>query len=601
MTKTVAPWAVSIPTTDATAAAPAPERVRPRWVLPNPAPEAADLAAALGLSLPIATILARRGLTDPVAARTFLAPPLEALHPPEQLLDMDRAAARLLAAVRSREKIRIQGDYDVDGITSTVILKTAIEMAGGDVSYAIPHRLKDGYGISAAAVDRAAEDGVRLLVSVDCGIRAAEVVRRATELSIDVIITDHHLPDAEIPAALAVINPNRPGCMYPNKHLCGVGVTFKLVEALLGALGWEESKLRRMLASFLKLVAIGTVADVVPLTGENRVIVRHGLAGLRNVRNIGLQALLATANIDAGRVPSAREIAFRIAPRINAAGRMASASDAVDLFFVTDPERARAIAAQLNELNAARQAEEAAIVDEILAACLQNPMDDRCFALVFHDESWHRGVLGIVASRLVDRFHRPAFVLGGENGEAQGSGRSIRGFHLLDALDAMPGLFRKYGGHSHAAGVTLPASSVAEFRERFNAHAAGLLALDHLRPSLAIDAVAHLSELNDKLYCDLQSLEPFGAGNEAPVFAAMDVEVAAAPSFMKEKHIRVALRDGARTVFFKGFHLADRAGELAPGARIDVAFSIEEDRYRESWGTTIRDFRMAGRQGLEPR
>ena len=504
---------------------------------------------------------------------------------------MDRAAARLAHAVRTREKIRIQGDYDVDGITSTVILKTAIELAGGDVSYAIPHRLRDGYGIQAAAIDRCAEDGVQLVVSVDCGIRAAEVVRRARECSIDVIITDHHLPDAEIPPAVAVVNPNRPGCRYPNKHLCGVGVAFKLVDALLSALQWDDAKRKRLLASFLKLVAIGTVADVVPLTGENRVIVRHGLAGLRAVRNIGLMALLEAAGIQPGNAPTARDIGFRVGPRLNAAGRMASASDAVDLFFTSDAERARAVAAQLNELNTARQAEEAAIVEEILAACTANPVDERSFALVFCAENWHRGVLGIVASRLVERFHRPVFVLSNENGQAAGSGRSIPAFHLLDALDSMAGIFQKYGGHSHAAGVALEAANIEAFRDSFNAFASRMLEPEDLQPALAIDALVPLRELGEDFFQSLQALEPFGAGNQAPLFAATGLEVAAPPSFMKEKHLRVPLRQDSRTVFFKGFNMGERGAELTPGARIDAAFTLEEDRYSGGWGVILRDFR----------
>jgi single-stranded-DNA-specific exonuclease len=578
----------SIPTTSETAVA---HRVRKRWLLPTPPGCAPALAAELGVPLAIACLLARRGLTDPASARGFLQPELAALHAPTALLDMDRALERLQRAIRDGEKIRIHGDYDVDGITSTVILKTAIEMAGGKVGFTIPHRLKEGYGIQPAAVDLCAEDGVTLIISVDTGIRAAEVVRRARALNIDAIITDHHLPEAELPDAVAVINPNRPGCSYPNKDLCGVGVAYKLVEALLSPLGWEPARLRRILGSFLKLVAIGTVADVVPLTGENRIIVSHGLAGLRDVRNPGLRALFEVAKLEPGCAPTARQIGFRVAPRINAAGRMASASDAVELFLTQDPARAHQIATQLHELNTARQAEEAAIVEAILEECARQPIGDAHFALVFCAENWHRGVLGIVASRLVDRFHRPAFVLGEQDGVAQGSGRSIAGFHLLDALDALPGMFVKYGGHSHAAGLTMRAGAVGDFRDRFNAHARSILKPEDLRASLAIDAMVSLGELDDRLFQDLQMLEPFGAQNPEPLFAALDVEVAGPLTLMKEKHVRVPLRQGGRTVFFKGFHFAERAEELRQGARIDVAFTLEEDRYRGGWSAVMKDIR----------
>jgi len=564
-----------------------------RWILPCGHPGTPELARLLRISPAVAHLLISRGLNTEAAAREFLSPSLDSLHPPHALLDMDRALERLWRAIRSGERIRIHGDYDVDGTTSTAILKTAIELAGGAATFHIPHRLKEGYGISLDALDGCVRDGVTLIISVDTGIRAAQAVERARELGIDVIITDHHLPDTAVPPAYAVINPNRPGCTYPNKDLCGVGVAFKLVQALLSSLGWPEDKLRRVLTSFLKMAAIGTVADVVPLTGENRVIVRHGLAALRNVRSPGLQALFAIAGLDPGTAPSARDIGFRVGPRINAAGRMATANDAVELFLTQDVDRAQAIASQLHELNTARQAEEAAVVDAILEHCVRTPVDENCYALVFCAEDWHRGVLGIVASRLVDRFHRPVCVLSQENGTAQGSGRSIAGFHFLDALDAMPELFVKYGGHSHAAGMALRSQSVQEFRERFNAHAAGKLTREDLQPSLEIDALVTIPDLSDDLFAEVGALEPFGHSNAAPLFAAMSVEVAGPVTYMKEKHIRVPLRQGSRTLWFKAFHFAERAKELPVGAKVDVAFKLEEDRYNQGWCAVIQDFRLA--------
>jgi len=584
-------WADSIPTTDSTAAIP--KRIDRRWVLPVEPPGAEALASELRIAPAIARLLIARGFGDPLAARAFLCPTLDQLHSPYALLDMDRALARLQRAIRDREPIRIHGDYDVDGTTSTAILKTAIELAGGQASFHIPHRLKDGYGIAVNAADDCARDGVKLMVSVDTGIRAAAVVARAAELGIDVIITDHHLPEAAIPPAHAVLNPNRPGCPYPNKNLCGVGVAFKLVQALLESLHWPEQKLNRVLQSFLKMAAIGTVADVVPLTGENRVIVKHGLAALRDLRSPGLQALFAVSGITPGSHPTARQIGFQIGPRINAAGRMASANDAVELFLTQDTARAQDIAQQLHEHNIARRAEEESVTEAILQQCIETPVGDECFALVFSAEGWHRGVLGIVASRLVDRFHRPVFVLSEENGKATGSGRSIAGFHLLEALDAMPELFAKYGGHSHAAGLTLPTHAVEEFRHRFNLHALSCLTPDHLRPAIEIDAVASLPELTEELFRGLESLEPFGHSNREPIFAAMGAEVAGPVTFMKEKHIRVPLRQGNRTLWFKGFHFAERAHELQIGCRIDVAFTLEEDRYLNSWVPKICDFRSA--------
>lgn len=573
----------------------------PRWLLPVERGEEADrLAAALGITLPAARVLVARGLNEPEAARHFLYPSLNHLHDPRLLLGLPEAVERLRAAIANREKILIYGDYDVDGTTAVVILKTAIRLAGGEADFKVPHRLRDGYGMREGAIREAAANGVRLVVSVDTGIRAAEVVERAGELGIDVIVTDHHLPEAGLPPALAVLNPNRPGCPYPEKNLCGAGVAFKLAQALLGTLGWEPARLRRITESLLKLVAIGTVADVVPLTGENRVIVRHGLAGLREVRNPGLRALLDLAGVSAGNAPSAGQVAFRIAPRLNAAGRMDTAAAVIEMFLTADAARAGELAAQLDQLNAERQQTEEAITREILEQCAREPVDGR-FGLVFWGENWHRGVLGIVANRVTERFNRPAFVLGIEDGVARGSGRSIPAFHLLEALEGMAELFDQFGGHKYAAGVTLPAARVEEFRDRFNAWAVQRLTPEDLAPRVEIDALVDFRELDERSARDIFALAPFGCGNPTPVFGALEVEVAAAPVIMKEKHLRVPLRQNGRTLWVKGWNLAARAGELEPGSRVDVALTIEEDPYSEArgyppWCATLRDFRRAGGQ-----
>jgi single-stranded-DNA-specific exonuclease len=330
-----------------------------------PAPDAAvvaALAAALKIGNPAAKVLAARGFGDADAARRFLEPAFEELHDPLSMRDMAAAIERIARAIRDRERILIYGDYDVDGTTSVVLLTKAIELAGGEARYHVPHRLKDGYGMRPEVVEAAAEQGVKLIVSVDTGIRAGEVVRRANELGIDVIVTDHHLPETELPPALAVLNPNRPDCGYVEKNLCGAGVAFKVIQALLPHIGWPADKVRRVSESFLKLAAIATVADVVPLTGENRIIVAHGLRGLGTVRNVGLRALLDVAGFTTDATPpNARQVAFQIAPRMNAAGRMDTARAVVELFLTSDAERARGLAKQLHEQNAERQAVEAEI------------------------------------------------------------------------------------------------------------------------------------------------------------------------------------------------------------------------------------------------
>jgi single-stranded-DNA-specific exonuclease len=568
-----------------------------RWLLPSPDPRDVDaLSSALRIAAPAAGILVHRGLGDPAAARRFLQPSLDDLHDPLTMRDMPRAVARLREAIRGGQKILIYGDYDVDGTTSVVLLTKAIEFAGGASSYYVPHRLKDGYGMRPEVVETAAAEGVKLIVSVDTGIRAAEVVRRANELAVDVVVTDHHLPETELPPALAVLNPNRPDCPYPEKNLCGAGVAFKLAQALLATLPWPPEKVRRISESFLKLVAIATVADVVPLTGENRIIVKHGLDGLGAVRNAGLRALLDVAGFTGNTVPTARQVAFQIAPRLNAAGRMDTAMAVIELFLTGDPERARELAQQLDGQNAERRQVE----DEIRDTCERLGVDDSSSALVYYAENWHRGVLGIVASRLVERLHRPVFVMGRnpEDGLAQGSGRSIPAFHLLEALEAMPDLFVRFGGHQHAAGVTLEAARVDEFRERFNAWAAAHLAPEDLLPRMDVDAVIDFGDITDTAVQEVLALAPFGHGNPPPLVAALDVEVAGQPVVMKEKHLRLLVRQNGRALVLKAWNFAERAGEMTPGARVDIAFTLEEDAYSAArgypgWAAVLRDVRAA--------
>jgi len=572
-----------------------------QWLFPTPDPEAVNnLTSTLRIQPLTARVLAARGLTDPQTAQRFLTPQLEHLHSPALLTGMPEALTRLRAAISAHEKILIYGDYDVDGTVSVVILKKAIELAGGQASFHVPHRLKDGYGMRADVIERAAAMGVRLIVSVDTGIRATEVVRGARELGIDVIVTDHHLPEAELPPALAVLNPNRRDCHYPDKNLCGAGVAFKLVHALLATLPWPEEKLARMLKSFLKLVAVATVADVVPLLGENRIIVKYGLQGLHRVHNPGLRALLEVSGMLDGRAPNARQVAFQIAPRINAAGRMDDAQNVIRMFLTEDLETARALAKQLHSLNQERQQTEADIVRLVLEECSQVPVTEDQAALVFSGPNWHRGVVGIVASRLVDRFCRPVFVLSEEDGEAQGSGRSITPFHLLEALESMPDLFSRFGGHRQAAGVSMPSEMVPEFRKRLEAYARQRLTPADFHPRLAIDAVVDLKELTTgPAVAEILNLAPFGFGNPPPVLAILDAQVAATPVVLKEKHLRVQLRQNGRNLLSKAWNFAERASELPAGAHMDAAFCIEEDPYSESrgwggWAAVLKDVRPPG-------
>lgn len=571
------------------------------WQLPTlDEPVVSRLALELGVHEPAARVLANRGYGDAASARRFLEAPLSDLHDPFLLKDLRLAVERLREAVRKREPILLYGDYDADGTTAVVLLKTAIQLAGGDVRHHVPNRLKEGYGMRGEVIEQAAADGVGLLISLDTGIRAVEAVREATRLGVDVIITDHHLPEAELPPALAVLNPNRRDDTYPDKNLCGAGVAFKLAQALLGELGWPEEKLRRMTASLLKLVAIGTVADVVPLTGENRIFVKHGLQGLGTLRNPGLRALFAVAGFAEGEVPTSGQIAFRIAPRLNAAGRMADANDVIELLLTEDADRARELAAQLQALNQERQQTESEIIQRILEECSRVPVDDHQAALVVSGAGWHRGVVGIVASRLVERFHRPVIVLSedAEEGLAQGSGRSAAKFHLLEALESMPDLFTRFGGHRQAVGVSLPIGKVDEFRARLNEYAAARLDSADFRAHIELDAALELREATDQSVAEILTLAPFGAGNPAPLFGVFDAEVAAAPVIWKERHLRVRLRQNGRTLVCRAWNFAGRIEEVQAGARVDAVVQFEPDPYSESrgyapWCITLRDVRQA--------
>jgi len=586
----------------------APARAAGRWILPRLNPTTVQkLQQTLGLQRVVAAVLVQRGYSEAEAAREFLSSKLTSLEDPFALRDMEAALARLTRAIEEREPILLYGDYDVDGASSIVVLKKAIEILGGNADFFIPHRLKDGYGMRNEVIERAAESGVRLIVSVDTGIRANDVVRHAKERGIDVIVTDHHLPDSELPPAVAVLNPNRPDCHYPNKNLCGAGVTLKLVQAMLVRSALAPERQAALLDSFLKPVAIATVADIVPLTGENRVIVRRGLSGLRQVRNPGLRALLAVAGFADGEAPSAHQVAFRLAPRINAAGRMATARDVIELFLTNDEERARALAEQLDALNRERQQVELEIVETILQQCeMDSAMTENKSALVFSGPGWHPGVLGIVASRLVERFSRPVFVLSdalnvdaAEGPHLAGSGRSIPAFHLLEALESMSHLFKKFGGHRQAAGLTLGAGQLAEFEQRFAGFAAARLTADDLRPSYSVDASIAFNELSEECIQQIFSLGPFGFGNATPTFLCEGAEITALPKVLTEgKHFSIALRHAGRALFAKAWNFGNRLHLLEAGGKVDVLFQIEDDPYSRKrgypgWCLSLKDLRPA--------
>ena len=497
-------------------------------------------------ALPVlADLLVQRGIEDAELAARFLAPSLDHLHDPLQMAGMKTALDRIEAAIERKEKVLIYGDYDVDGTTAIVILKTAIELCGGAASFHVPHRIREGYDLREDVIERAAAEGVHLIVSVDMGIRAFAAAETARRSGIDLIVTDHHLPGQDgVPQALAVVNPNQAGCDYPCKYLCGAGVAFKLAQGLMQR-RLDAKDQARMQMSFMKVVAIATIADAVPLLGENRVFAKLGLNGLRRPVNAGLKALLEVSKLGDGRALTSTEVAFRIAPRLNAAGRMDVARDVVDLFSVKDLDRAREIAGRLNQLNADRQDEERRIIENIERRLAGEPALSQAYCMVIDGEGWHRGVIGITATRVVERYTRPALVVSREGDEAYGSGRSIPAFHLLNALESCRELFTRFGGHAHAVGFALPAGNVQKLREHLDSYARARLTPADFEPQLAFDRELPLDEITPELQQVLALLEPFGMENPEPIFTARAVRLVTPAQTVKDKHVRLRLAPAA--------------------------------------------------------
>jgi len=540
---------------------------------------AAALAGALGVHPVIARLLCMRGLGDAAEATRFLNPSLDHLHDPFKLADMSRAVERLERALAQRERIAIHGDYDVDGITSTVILRRALEMLGGDVVHFIPERLRDGYGLQPPAIERLHAEGVSLVVSVDCGIRSTEAALRARELGLDLIVTDHHEPEGTLPPAYAVINPKRLDCSYPDKHLAGVGVALKLVQALCGRAGKAK-----WLPAFVKVAAIGTLADVVPLVGENRVIARLGLASLsKGPHTIGLRALLDASGLS-GKTIDSYQVAFMLAPRVNAAGRMSTPDIATRLLLATDEAmsgEAHTLAQQLNDENFRRQQEEADLVAQAKKAIETDPAVGAHNVLVVGGDGWHRGVIGIAASKLVDTFHKPAVVLSVDGDLAHGSCRSIPDFDMLAALEQCSDVFIRFGGHKQAAGLTMEAARLPEFRARINAYADRVLEPDQLRPRLRIDGPLNLKSITSELMRDLDSLGPFGMSNPRPVFHASGVEIVDGPRTLKERHLKMTFAQEGRRFRAIAWRAAERADFLTRNrTSVNLAFSLEKNEYQ---------------------
>jgi single-stranded-DNA-specific exonuclease len=560
----------------------------------------AQTAAAL------ARLLIMRGITDAESAECFLFPSLSHVHSPYLMTGMSAAVDRLEAAIEHKESILIYGDYDVDGTTAIVILKTAIELCGGAADFHVPHRIRDGYDMRDDVIETAAAAGIDLIISVDMGIRAFAPAETARRLGVDLIVTDHHLPGANgVPVALTVVNPNQPGCAYPCKALCGAGVAFKIAQGLMER-RLPPNEQSRLMMSFMKVVAIATIADAVPLTGENRVFAKLGLEGLRSPVNPGLKALLEVAQVG-GRPLTTGDVGFRIAPRINAAGRMDVARDVTELFSVKDPVRAREIASRLDQLNAERQEEERLILEAIQSRIEQEPALRDAFCMVIDGDGWHRGVIGITATRVIERYGRPTLIVSRNGDEAHGSGRSISAFHLLDALESCAEMFSRFGGHAHAVGFSLPTSRVPDLRAHLDHYARARLTPADFEPVLTLDGELTLDQVTPELHQILRRLEPFGVGNPEPVFTAKAVRLTAPPRVLKDKHVKLKLapariaRDGnsdwrkSLTFDVLGWRMAEhfQHAQLLAGDTLDIAFTVCHNDHPEFGGLelSLRDFK----------
>jgi len=537
------------------------------------------LAGELRLPEPVCELLVRRGYADPGAAAGFLKPRLASLHDPFLLQDMDSAVERISSAIRNHETILVHGDYDVDGVCAVALLTRVLRSVGARAEAFVPHRVQHGYDLGEAGIREAAAIGARLIITVDCGISALDTVAAASRAGIDVIVTDHHTPGARLPDAVAVLNPKRADNAYPNGDLAGTGVAFKLAQALGEAFSLDPDTVHY----HLDLVALATVADVVPLTGENRILTRYGLRVLEQTQKAGLRALMRVAALGDGRPLTAGHVSHVLAPRINAIGRLDAAAWGVKLLLTDSPGEADALAARLEASNGERRRLDRQTLDSAIRQLEEGFDPERDAAVVLAGEGWHPGVIGIVASRVVELVHRPTVLIAVEGGDrpARGSARSIPGYHLYDALRACADHLIRFGGHRHAAGFDIRPEGIEAFAEALRAHASAELTPDHMVPQLKFDMELPLHLATPEIHRYLRHLGPFGAGNPEPVFVARDVRAGSGIRVVGDGHVKLTLeRDGLRVPAI-GFRMAERYPVSAlSGARMDVAYQLQENQWR---------------------
>jgi single-stranded-DNA-specific exonuclease len=567
-------------------------RVRPRWLVAEPPAETAVAALAAELKLPhsVCRLLCVRGFDRPDPAKLYLRPSLDQLHEPLLIPDMQPAVERLARAIRTGETVFLHGDYDVDGISSVSLLTRALRDVGGRVVPFIPNRLRDGYDLGDAGVRAARAAGASVVVTCDCGTNALEAISRLCGDGVDVIVTDHHLPSGPIPDCLAVLNPRRLDSQYPDRDLAAVGVAFKLALAITRELQGNENRVWGM----LDLVALATVADVAPLRGENRVFVQRGLRLMKETRNIGLAALIRSSGLE-GKPITAGRVGFILAPRLNAAGRMGDAMRGVELLLSESEAQANTIARELEEMNLRRQDVDRRTLDEAREELASSDLES-IFGVVLAREGWHPGVIGIVASRLVEEFGRPTLLIALDGEVGKGSGRSIPPFDLHAALTGCRDLLMRYGGHRAAAGVTVARDRIPELAERFNGIAAQELSSEDLAGHVRVDLDLPIDEAREALETLLRYFEPFGVGNPSPLFLSRGVRSVLPPRVIGRDGVKLGFDAGGRTLQAVGWGMAERMDELTGTEVLDVVYRLERDEYRGTSTIQARlvDFAPAG-------
>ncbi len=551
-----------------------------RWTYSKPIaseqlPGVEKLASDINISLPLTQLLVQRGIMTYDDAKTFFRPSLAQIHDPFLMKDMDKAVKRLSQAIDNSEKILIYGDYDVDGTTSVSLFYDFLHKYYTNLETYIPDRYGEGYGVSAQGVEYAAANGFSLIVTLDCGIKAADKVLMAKNLGIDFIICDHHRPDEKLPEAAAVLDPKRSDCAYPYKELTGCGVGFKLLQAMCVAKGYDDD----MLMDSLDFLVVSIAADIVPITGENRVLAYYGLKKLNEKKRISFKALAEVAGLNSEL--NITNVVFGFAPRINAAGRIAHAKAATDLLLSNDWDEALNFAKKINEHNVERRTFDTGITDEALDMIREDDFLANAKSTVLYKETWHKGVVGIVASRCIEQYYRPTIILTNSHGKATGSARSVAGFDVYEAIEACSDLLEQFGGHTFAAGLTLPVENIEPFRQKFESIVNQRITAEQLVPQIDIDMKIDLNIINPKFYNIIKQMAPFGPQNMAPVFSTTNLQLASEPIVMKEKHIKFDVRQSNSTkITAIAFGMAHFKAQLQSGQPFSMAYSIEENNFR---------------------